>query len=138
MRIYRLSNNFDKEMEQAKKEGFHLIDQKSIGPYTIFLLQSIQNDRNIYQLGLTALDNAFWQPEDQKKQSPQYPVQLSLLKELINAIKDWMKTYPVLFVGSLNSSKTIQYHHIISKFFYTSNIMSDEGVSPKSWYFTIS
>ena len=141
MKIYRLSSNFTTEIAHMEAEGYSLVDQKSIGDYTIFLLQSInpRNNKPVYQLGLTALDNMFSTPESQQKIQPNYPLKFSLLKDLINAIKEWMNQYPVMFVGSLNQAKTTKYHHILSKFFHTSNIINQKATKkhPEAWYFSI-
>ena len=146
--FYKLYNNilledFQKDINTIKKMGYNIIDQLKTDNWILFLNKATSpfNNETFYEIGLTANNSGFIRFEDQMKKPTSFDIQtiLKARSQIIPQIKEWIKKYEIIFVGSFNYERILIYKKILNKFFETSEIneMPFEEGFPKSWAFKI-
>ena len=70
-----------------------------------------------YQIGLTSLDQAFFEPQSQIKTKSKASGmgQLSIIKKMKDVVTEWSSMYQPLYAGTFNEERSYKYKSILEK-----------------------
>jgi hypothetical protein len=140
-----IRESIDSELEKIKEFGYEEVERFTTPPYTLMLLHNTQE--NIYEISLTTDEEDFTTFDSQIKRRPKYDQGdggvnfMAASGELISKVREWLKKYGDLFVGSFNERRTNKYHRIFSSLKFTlTKIQYNDNIElglPSSWDFKI-
>jgi hypothetical protein len=108
-----LNEGMEDELEKLSEYGYSVVESYTAEPYTMLLLHNTEED--IYEISLTTDEDEFTSFESQISKPPKHKVNyVKKIKQLVDKLKDWLKEYGDLFVGSFNKERTYKYKRIFS------------------------
>jgi len=133
-----LMERIDDELEKMLDLGYKLVDRYKSEPYTLILFHNMNEDS--YEIGLTTDEEDFTTFNSQKTRTPKHNINFKeSSKKLITKIKEWLKSYGNLYVGSFNERRVQKYHRIFGRLgFSVGEIQYTENDGlPPSWDFLL-
>jgi hypothetical protein len=122
-----------------KNPMFPLIEEVKLGNYLIFLMGQPMVD--MPSLGITSGDRPAFTPHDQRAMpSLETKIDWNIFKQMMVILKDWVKKYGEIMVGSMNTEKTEKYKKILTRMGFKIKSFEDHfgvGLIPDEYGFII-
>lgn len=110
----------EEQIESAEELGMEFVDAESVGNYDIAIFKLDRGYSNVlkgtnYQIGLQRKGRDFTSIEDQHTVEPIESLDRNVIPQMFKIIKQWLKQYGNIAVGSMNEKKVQQYNRWLSK-----------------------
>lgn len=111
-----INEDYEADLRRAESLGFQLVEEKNIDEYKLFLVD-ISSLMPGYQIGLTSLDQAFFEPQSQTKTKSiaSGKGQLSIVRRMKEIVSEWSTNYQPLYAGTYNQQRAYRYKSILEK-----------------------
>lgn len=118
--VYFILESYQDDIRTLLSYGGKLAEEETVGEYTIALLL-LESE---YHVALTRNNQSFMYAISQYKKSETNDL-LKYRKKIETILRDWIRKYNVIEIGSFNHERTLLYKRVFSRAFVTGPIRKD-------------